>query len=226
MYLFTQIRPSTLTSNWLPIEEILKRDRNLPTMSLPLEEKKRFLKALRDDEEFRHAVAGFIGYGEILERLAEHDRKFNEIIAEIKAIKERLAEHDRKFERIDERLARIETTLERFALTLEEEGREVVSWLLERKGIKVELKPLRIDEVEYDMYGETDEVIVIGEVKTRLSARRVREFDERVDRLLRIRPHMKEKKLIKVLYAMTIQPPALEEAKERGILVATAKGFV
>ncbi|MDK2373165.1 MAG: hypothetical protein QI197_07305 [Candidatus Korarchaeota archaeon] len=195
-------------------------------MSLSLEERKKFLKALQEDEEFRHAVAGAIGYGEILERLAEHDKKFNEIIAEIKAIKERLAEHDKKFERIDERLARIETTLERFALTLEEEGREVVSWLLARRGIQVELKPLRIDEVEYDMYGETEGIIVIGEVKTRLSARRVREFDERVGKLLRIRPDMRGKKLIKVLYAMTIQPPALEEAKEREILVATAKGFV
>ena len=95
-------------------------------MSLSLEEKKRFLKALRDDEEFRHAVAGVIGYREVLERLAEHDKKFGQL---------------------DEKLTRVETTLERFALTLEE-GREVVSWLLKRRGIQVELRSLRIDETE------------------------------------------------------------------------------
>ncbi|HDM92300.1 MAG TPA: hypothetical protein ENG69_02775 [Candidatus Korarchaeota archaeon] len=194
-------------------------------MSLSLEEKKRFLKALRDDEEFRHAVAGVIGYREVLERLAEHDKKFNEIIGEIKAIKERLAEHDKKFGQLDEKLTRVETTLERFALTLEE-GREVVSWLLKRRGIQVELRSLRIDETEYDIYGETEELIVIGEVKTRLSARRVREFDGRVRKLLKVRPSMGEKGLIKVIYTMVVQPPALEEARERGILIATAKGFV
>jgi len=216
-------------------------------MSLSLEEKRKFLKALREDDEFRHAVAGAIGYGEILERLAEHDKKFNEIIAEIRAIEERLAEHDKKFneiiaeiraieerlaehdkkfEGIDEKLTRIEATLERFALTLEDEGREVVAWLLGRRGIHVELRPLRIDDVEYDIYGETDDIVVIGEVKTRLSAKRVREFDDRVRKLLKLRPSLGRKRLIKVLYAMTIQPPALEEARGRGILVATAKGFV
>jgi len=173
-------------------------------MSLSLEEKKRFLKALRDDEEFRHAVAGVIGYREVLERLAEHDKKFGQL---------------------DEKLTRVETTLERLALTLEE-GREVVSWLLKRRGIQVELRSLRIDETEYDIYGETEELIVIGEVKTRLSARRVREFDGRVRKLLKVRPSMGEKGLIKVIYTMVVQPPALEEARERGILIATAKGFV
>lgn len=35
------------------------------------------VKAL--DREFRLAVAGLLGYREILERLEEHDRKFEEI---------------------------------------------------------------------------------------------------------------------------------------------------
>ncbi len=64
-----------------------------------------------------HAITGIISYREILERLAEHDKKFNEIVA-------KLAEYDGEFNRIDERLTRIETTSERFALTLEEEDRE------------------------------------------------------------------------------------------------------
>ncbi|MCI4446934.1 MAG: hypothetical protein JHC20_03340 [Pyrobaculum sp.] len=38
-------------------------------MALTPEEKRRFLKALEEDEEFKMAVAGTIGLGEILEEL-------------------------------------------------------------------------------------------------------------------------------------------------------------
>ncbi|MEM0018023.1 MAG: hypothetical protein QXU23_02985 [Candidatus Korarchaeum sp.] len=76
-------------------------------MSLTSEEKRKFLKALEEDAEFRYAIAGLVGYKEILARLAEHDRKFEEIIGEIR--------------RINERLSAVESMMERFSLTLEEE---------------------------------------------------------------------------------------------------------
>ena len=38
-------------------------------MALTPEEKRRFLKALEEDKEFKMAVAGAIGLGEILEEL-------------------------------------------------------------------------------------------------------------------------------------------------------------
>ncbi|MEM2751268.1 MAG: DUF3782 domain-containing protein [Nitrososphaerales archaeon] len=60
--------------------------------------KAEFLKLLRENKEFRHAIAGYIGFIEILARLEEHDKKFIEILA-------RLEEHDKKFIEI---LARLE----------------------------------------------------------------------------------------------------------------------
>jgi len=57
--------------------------------------KSRILRMLKEDEEFRYAVAGLIGFTDILKRFEEHDRKFNEIIA-------RLDEHDMKFNEIIE----------------------------------------------------------------------------------------------------------------------------
>ena len=69
--------------------------------------KKEFLKLLEEDEEFRLAVAAKIGLLEILQKLEQHDRKFNEILErldrheiEIKKIWEKLEEHDRKFNEI------------------------------------------------------------------------------------------------------------------------------
>jgi len=66
--------------------------------------KRRILRLLREDEEFRYAVLGMVGYGELLKRAEEHDRKFNEIIA-------RLEEHDRKFAEI---IAKLEEHSKRF----------------------------------------------------------------------------------------------------------------
>jgi len=33
------------------------------------------LKSLKEDEEFRYAIAGYLGYSEVLKRLEEHDKK-------------------------------------------------------------------------------------------------------------------------------------------------------
>ena len=66
--------------------------------------KHKLLELLKVDEEFRLAVAGLIGLGDVLRRLEEHDKKFNEII-------ERLKEHDKKFYEVLERLDRHEEEL-------------------------------------------------------------------------------------------------------------------
>jgi len=59
--------------------------------------KEDLLRLLKEDEEFRYAVAGMIGLQEILRRSEAHDKKFVEIL-------ERLGSHDRKFTEILERL--------------------------------------------------------------------------------------------------------------------------
>ena len=72
------------------------------------------LRLLEEDREFRLMVAGFLGYRDVLERLEEHDRKFNEILERLDRHTEilerhtrlleeqgkRLEEHDRKFNEI------------------------------------------------------------------------------------------------------------------------------
>ncbi|MEM3929970.1 MAG: hypothetical protein QXX48_06825 [Candidatus Korarchaeum sp.] len=188
-------------------------------MSLTSEEKRKFLKALEEDAEFRYAIAGLVGYKEILARLAEHDRKFEEIMA-------RLEEHDRKFEEIMEEIRTTRRTMERFALTLEDEAREVTQWIFRNKGIQIELTSVELAGVQYDIYGEADDLIVIGEVKTRLSGKAVEEFADKVDKLLKLRPEIRKRNLIRVMYAMIVLPEAVNEAKAREISLITAKGLV
>ncbi|MEM2493711.1 MAG: DUF3782 domain-containing protein [Nitrososphaerota archaeon] len=66
-----------------------------------------FLERLEKDKKLRMAVAGILGFKEILERISKHDMKFDEIINELKAIREeqiihtkKLMEHDTKFNEV------------------------------------------------------------------------------------------------------------------------------
>ena len=49
-------------------------------MSLTAEEKRRFLKALEEDPEFRYAVAGLLGLGEVLNELKKLRDDFNKFV--------------------------------------------------------------------------------------------------------------------------------------------------
>ncbi|MEM0463910.1 MAG: hypothetical protein QXS00_02970 [Pyrobaculum sp.] len=49
-------------------------------MSLSAEEKRRFLKALEEDQEFRYAVAGLLGLGEVLNELRRLREDFNKYV--------------------------------------------------------------------------------------------------------------------------------------------------
>ncbi len=70
-------------------------------MALTPEEKRRFLKALEEDKEFKTAVAGTIGLGEILEELKRLREDFEKWIKMEK----------KRWEAANKRFARIETTL-------------------------------------------------------------------------------------------------------------------
>ncbi|MCD6244799.1 MAG: DUF3782 domain-containing protein [Candidatus Korarchaeota archaeon] len=86
--------------------------------------KEEILELLEKDREFRLAVASLIGYKEILEKLEEHDRKFNEVIEEIRGIKEKLVEHDRKFNEVIERLEEHDRKFNEVIGRLEEHDRK------------------------------------------------------------------------------------------------------
>jgi hypothetical protein len=77
--------------------------------------KSRILRMLKEDEEFRYAVAGLIGLEEILKRLDRHEDEVRRIWQEIEKLREdmvKLREDMMKmFEKHEERFARIEQEL-------------------------------------------------------------------------------------------------------------------
>ncbi len=79
--------------------------------------KSRMLRMLKEDEEFRYAVAGLIGLEEILKRLDRHEDEVRRVWQEIEKLREdtnKLREDMMKgFEKHEERFARIEQELVR-----------------------------------------------------------------------------------------------------------------
>jgi hypothetical protein len=79
--------------------------------------KSRILRMLKEDEEFRYAVAGLIGLEEVLKRLDRHEDEVRRIWQEIEKLREdmnKLREDMMKgFEKHEERFARIEQELVR-----------------------------------------------------------------------------------------------------------------
>ncbi|MEM4700506.1 MAG: hypothetical protein QXT74_06165, partial [Candidatus Nezhaarchaeales archaeon] len=64
--------------------------------------KSRILRLLREDEEFRYAVAGLIGLSEVFKRFEEHDRKFNEVLARLDKHEEILVRQSEEIRRLRE----------------------------------------------------------------------------------------------------------------------------
>ncbi|OYT37470.1 MAG: hypothetical protein B6U89_07235 [Desulfurococcales archaeon ex4484_58] len=103
-------------------------------MSLTSEEKKKILKAIEEDREFRYALMGLLGFQEILDRITKLEDRFaklEEHFMKLEERQQRLEERQQKLEerqqRLEERFAELEerfAKLEERQQRLEEEMRE------------------------------------------------------------------------------------------------------
>ncbi len=124
---------------------------------LTAEEKRRFLRALEEDLEFRYAVAGLLGLGEVLKRLdalAEEQAKTWRAIEELS---KELARVWQEIERLREEVTRIWQNIERLwqeVKALREEQAKLaqaqvrIHTLLERLQRGVEAMEVRLERVE------------------------------------------------------------------------------
>ncbi len=107
--------------------------------------RKKIIRLLKEDEEFRYMVAGLTGIEEVLRRLDGIEREQKRLREEIIRLGEeqiKLREDFNKMlkeiERINRRLGRIERTVEKLAIDVEEEARSFIKHHLENAGIHVD----------------------------------------------------------------------------------------
>jgi chromosome segregation ATPase len=159
----------------------------------------------------------------IEERLEKHDRKFNEIITELRELRRINIKHDKMLNKHDKMLKEIKTYMERTSLTLEEEAREVIAYRLREKGIAItNISSLILEDMEIDIYATDTNICLIGEAKTRVGVNVVEKVDKDIEKLCRKYPNYLKDKVIKVIYGMQVLPDAVDEARKRGIWLVTA----
>ena len=199
--------------------------------------KEEILELLEKDREFRYAVAGYLGLSEIMKRLddiAEEQVSLREeqtkIWKEIRGLREEQVSLREDFNemleemrRIDERLGRVERTLEKITLDIEEEARSILTHRIrEELGLEMELGSLILPGLEINIYGATDDVCIIGEASVRAGKSVLERLIENVEKLRRRYPDKLRKNVIRVVYTSLPMPDLLERAREEGIWVLKA----
>jgi len=106
-------------------------------MALSPEEKRKFLRSLKEDEEFRYAVAGMLGYSEILDRITSIEERVVRLEERFANLEERFARLEERFANLEERVVRLE---ERFADLEERFAR------LEERFANLEERVVRLEE--------------------------------------------------------------------------------
>jgi len=171
--------------------------------------KARILKLLREDEEFRYAVAGLIGLEEILRRLDRHESELIKLREDMNKLREDM---NRGFELVERHITALGA---RCGIMAESAFRESLRGLLEKElGLKVE-KWTTYDEagivfgypsmVDIDITLSNDKLILI-EVSSHVKAsdilqlkRKAKLYEEktgrRPDKLIIVTPYIDEKAL-------------------------------
>ncbi|MGC8998531.1 MAG: hypothetical protein ACP5JW_03930 [Candidatus Bathyarchaeia archaeon] len=171
--------------------------------------------------------------GEEQVRLREEQ---NKILLEIAAIKEEqvkfrqeqinLREDFNKMlgeiQKINVRLGRVERTLEKLTLDIEDEARSVIKHKIKEMGITMDISSLTLPDVELNLYGVNEDTCLIGEATVRAGAKLADELLEKLEKLRKNHPEKLRSKLILVIYTSLPMEELIEEAKAKNIWLLKA----
>ncbi|MCS7140534.1 MAG: hypothetical protein N3F04_05555 [Candidatus Nezhaarchaeota archaeon] len=167
-----------------------------------------------------------------IERLREEQAKMWE---EIKALREEQARTWSEIERLREdfnsmyrqldlRLTRVERTLEKITVDVEEEARIVVKHRLKEIGYDVDVTSLILPELELNIYGVLGDLCIIGEASVRASSSVIDEINQKIEKLRRVHPDKLRPRIVRVVYVGLALPDLLERAEKEGVWVLKAAG--
>jgi len=181
--------------------------------------KRLLLSLLDEDEEFRHAVAAKLGLLEIIKRLDQMYAEMQKIWAELRRVNERL---EKGQERILERLFRVERTLEKLTVDVEEEARSVVEHRLRERGLDVRVGRFSSQFVELDIYGASGDLCVLGEATVRAGLGALDRLLGAVESMKKLHPDALRRRAILVIYSCLPTPELVERARELGVWILKA----
>jgi predicted nuclease with TOPRIM domain len=200
--------------------------KKIPRMSADL--KRRFLKMLKEDEMFRHAVMAHLGIEDIrisLNTLTENVNKLTSNISALTEAQKKLTESlNTLTQRVDSLAKEVGSLSSTIGFGLEDIAKVVVpGWLYRHEGIEVELerKIIYVDgeEIDLNLYGEGvkngKKIVVIGEAKHRIYGDDVKKFHRNSEKARKVI----KGEIYKLMFGFLIHPSAEKEAEKRGIRV-------
>jgi chromosome segregation ATPase len=148
---------------------------------------------------------------------------------EIKALREEQVKLREDFnrmlvliDRMDNRLSRVERTLEKLTIDVEDEAKSFLKHRLRELGISVELTSLILPDLELNIYGASEDVCVVGEATVRAGVGTLEELIGKFEKLRREYPERLRRRIILVIYASLPTAELVEEARSRGVWLLKA----
>jgi len=137
--------------------------------------KSRMLKLLEEDEEFRYAVAGLIGLGEVLKRLDGHGERMVKLEERMVKLEESMVKLEKRMVKVEERTFKLEERMlkvEEELVKLREDTNKLRRDMI--KGFKLIDKRLRYVEAYVERAGLTLEEEAVEVIAGELSRRGVK----------------------------------------------------
>jgi len=193
--------------------------------------KSRILKLLKEDEEFRYAVAGLLGLEEILKRLDRHEAELVRLREDMNKLREDMNKLREDMNKLREDMIRgfelverhISALGARWGLMAEDAFREDLRGLLERElGLKVERWRAYDNagivfgypsEVEVDI-AVSDGKLILIEVSSHVKASDVLQFKRKAELYEKMTGRKPDRLIIVTPY---IDEKALEAARQLGV---------
>jgi len=211
----TDIEFRYAVAGYLGLSEILKR---LDTLSEEMVRLRKGQVRLRREqirlrrEQVRLTEEQVKIWGEI-QGLKEEQMKLREDFNKMLAV----------IERMDTRLNRVERTLEKLTVDVEDEAKSILKWKIRNElGVELELTSLTLPRMEVNIYGAVGDLCVVGEATVRGGVEIADELLRKIERMRVEHPEMLRRNIIKVIYVCLPLPELIERGKEEGIWILKA----
>jgi len=206
-------------AGYLGLSEILKRLDKLSEEQVKLREEqtKIWMEIARLREDFNRLREDFNKSREDFIMLRKDFSKLREDLIMLRE------DFNKMFRAVNLRLNRVERTLEKLTVDIEEEARSIIRHRLKTDlGLDMEIGSLILPDLEVNIYGVSDEVCVIGEATVRGGVGIVHELLRKIEVLKSRYPDRLRKRIIPIIYVCLPMPELIEEAKKRDIWILRA----
>ncbi|MEM3692599.1 MAG: hypothetical protein QXI39_01055 [Candidatus Bathyarchaeia archaeon] len=124
---------------------------------------------------------------------------------------------------MDARLTRVEHTLEKLTMDVEDEARAILRHRIKVElGIDIEITSLVLPDLELNLYGVSGDLCVLGEASVRAGTPLLDELTKDIERLREKYPERLRRNVLPVLYVCLPLPELVDEAKKMGIWLLKA----